>query len=152
MTSRANPDHWDRLLGVIGREDLIGDTRYLTPADRVAHEPEVDEAIAAWTRGRSKYDAMKAVGEAGIPAGAVLDTDELNNDISFEQRGVMQTMIHPVHRPFKMPAWPVRVDGKATRVKASPMLGEHTDQVIGDWLGLNGAAIAALKADGAVGQ
>jgi len=64
----------------------------------------------------------------------------------------MQTMIHPVHRPFKMPAWPVRVDGKATRVKASPMLGEHTDQVIGDWLGLNGAAIAALKADGAVGQ
>jgi len=151
MTSRANPDHWDRLLTLIGREDLIGDERYLTPADRVAREPEVDEIIAAWTRGRSKYDAMKVVGESGIPAGAVLDTDELNSDITFEERGVMQTMVHPVHRPFKMPAWPVRVDGKATRLTASPMLGEHTDEVISDWLGLNEAAIATLKTDGAVG-
>jgi crotonobetainyl-CoA:carnitine CoA-transferase CaiB-like acyl-CoA transferase len=146
MTSRANPDHWDRLLTLIGREDLIGDERYLTPADRVAREPEVDEIIAAWTRGRSKYDAMKVVGESGIPAGAVLDTD-----VTFEERGVMQTMVHPVHRPFKMPAWPVRVDGKATRLTASPMLGEHTEEVISDWLGLNDAAIATLKTDGTVG-
>ena len=94
---------------------------------------------------------MRIVGEAGIPAGAVLDTDELNDDVTFEQRGVMQTMAHPVHRPFKMPGWPVRVDGKATRIKASPMLGEHTDQVIGDWLGLNDAAIATLKTDGVLG-
>jgi crotonobetainyl-CoA:carnitine CoA-transferase CaiB-like acyl-CoA transferase len=151
MTSRANPDHWDRLLTLIGREDLIGDERYLTPADRVAREPEVDEVIAAWTCGRSKYDAMKAVGDSGIPAGAVLDTEELNSDVTFEERGVMQTMVHPVHRPFKMPAWPVRVDGKATRLTASPMLGEHTNEVISDWLGLNDAAIDALKTDGAVG-
>ena len=151
MTSRANPDHWDRLLKVIGREDLIGDGRYLTPADRVAKVDDVDEIIAAWTKGQSKFGAMKMVGAAGIPAGAVLDTDELNADITFEQRGVMQTMVHPVHRPFKMPGWPVRVDGKATRVKASPMLGEHTDQVISDWLGLNEAAIAELKTEGAVG-
>ncbi len=151
MTSRANPDHWDRLLKVIGREDLIGDARYLTPADRVANVSEVDEVITAWTQSQTKYDAMRKVGEAGIPAGAVLDTDELNADITFEQRGVMQTMVHPVHRPFKMPAWPVRVDGKAARLKTSPMLGEHTDQVINDWLGLNAAAIAALKMDGALG-
>ena len=151
MTSRANPDHWDRLLTLIGREDLIGDPRYLTPADRLENESEVDEVIAAWTRDLTKYEAMRIVGEAGIPAGAVLDTDELNDDVTFEQRGVMQTMAHPVHRPFKMPGWPVRVDGKATRIKASPMLGEHTDQVIGDWLGLNDAAIATLKTDGVLG-
>src|ERR1700720_1750274 len=57
MTSRANPDHWDRLLKVVGREDLIGNPRYATPADRVTHEPEVNEIIAAWTRTRSKHDA-----------------------------------------------------------------------------------------------
>ncbi len=152
MTSRANPEHWDRLLGVTGREDLIGDERYLTPADRVEREPEVDEIISEWTRTVTKFDAMRIVGEAGIPAGAVLDTDELNNDVTFEHRGVMQTMIHPVHRPFKMPSWPVRVDGKAARLKASPMLGEHTDEVISDWLGLNDPAIEALKTEGAVGS
>lgn len=151
MTSRANPDHWDRLLEVVGRDDLIGDTRYLTPGDRVERQDEVDAVISAWTVGQSKFDAMKVIGEAGIPAGAVLDTDELNNDTSFEDRGVMQTMVHPVHRPFKIPGWPVRVDGKATRVTASPMLGEHTDQVISDWLGLNESAIDALKTEGVVG-
>ena len=72
MTSRANPDHWDRLLKITGREDLIGDKRYLTPADRVAREPEVDDIIAAWTRQRTKQrsDAPWSARQKGIPAGA----------------------------------------------------------------------------------
>ena len=152
MTSRANPEHWDRLLKVVGREDLIGDEKYNTPAKRLQHEPEVDDIIAAWTKTETKFDAMKIVGEAGIPAGAVMDTAELYADKTFEERGVMQTMEHPVHEPFKMPGWPVRVDGKAVRIKSSPMLGEHTEQVIGEWLGLNEAAVGELKAVGAVGS
>jgi crotonobetainyl-CoA:carnitine CoA-transferase CaiB-like acyl-CoA transferase len=151
MTSRANPEHWDRLLKVVEREDLIGDDRYATPADRVDRIDEVDDIIAAWTRGQGKFEAMEKIGAAGIPAGAVLDTDELNKDKTFEERGVMQTMVHPVHRPFKMPAWPVRVDGAAVRLKASPMLGEHTDAVMSDWLGLNGAAVTALRQEGVLG-
>ena len=152
MTSRANPEHWDRLLKVVGREDLIGNEKYNTPAKRLQHEPEVDKIIAAWTKTETKFDAMKIVGEAGIPAGAVMDTAELYADKTFEERGVMQTMEHPVHEPFKMPGWPVRVDGKAVRIKSSPMLGEHTEQVIGEWLGLNEAAVGELKAAGAVGS
>ena len=151
MTSRANPEHWDRLLKVVGREDLIGDEKYDTPAKRLQHEPEVDDIIAAWTKTQTKFDAMNIVGEAGIPAGAVMDTAELYADKTFEDRGVMQTMIHPVHEPFKMPGWPVRVDGKAVRIKSSPMLGEHTEEVIGEWLGLNDAAVGELKAAGALG-
>ncbi len=151
MTSRANPDHWDRLLGLIGRDDLIGDARYATPADRVERDAEVDEVISEWTRTQDKFEAMRKIGEAGIPAGAVLDTDELNNDATFEDRGVMQTMHHPVHSPFKMPGWPVRVDGQATRVTSSPVLGEHTETVIGEWLGLNESAIQALREAGTLG-
>jgi crotonobetainyl-CoA:carnitine CoA-transferase CaiB-like acyl-CoA transferase len=150
MTSRANPDHWDRLLKVIGREELIGDARFLTPVDRVGHEAEVDEIIAAWTRTRTKHDAMRAIGEAGIPAGAVLDTMELQNDQTFEDRGIMQVMRHPLHRDFKMPGWPVRIDGKPPALKSSPVLGEHTDAVLGEWLGLNAQAVEALKTEGAV--
>ncbi len=70
--------------------------------------------------------------------------------VTFEQRGIMQTMIHPVHRPFKMPGWPVRVDGKATRITSSPMLGEHTDQVLSDWLGLTAQAVAEMKREGVI--
>ncbi len=150
MTSRANPDHWDRLLKVVGREELIGDQRYTTPMERLGREAEVDEIIAAWTRTRSKHDAMRAVGEAGIPAGAVLDTMELQNDRSFEERGIMQVMRHPLHRDFKMPGWPVRVDGKPPTLTPSPVLGEHTDAVLSEWLGLNSQAVEVLRAQGAV--
>jgi formyl-CoA transferase len=150
MTSRANPDHWDRLLKVVGREDLIGDTRYATPADRLQREAEVDDVIAAWTRTHDKHDAMRAVGDASIPAGAVLDTMELQNDKSFEDRGIMQVMRHPVHPDFKMPGWPVRIDGKPPALTASPVLGQHTETVLSEWLGLNAQAVAALRAEGAV--
>ena len=54
LTSRANPEHWPRLLKLIGREDLIGDPRYDTAKARVDHEAEVDEIIATWTRQRTK--------------------------------------------------------------------------------------------------
>lgn len=145
MTSRANPDHWTRLLKVIGREDLVDDSRYETPDRRVEHQDEVDEVITAWTSTQTKIDAMHELGEAGIPAGAVLDTAELIEDETFVQRGVMQVMEHPVHEPFKMPVWPVRVDGQAARVKASPMLGQHTEDVLSEWLELNEAA-KALRA------
>ena len=93
---------------------------------------------------------MTAVGEAGIPAGAVLDTMELQNDMTFEQRGIMQTMVHPVHKPFKMPAWPVRVDGKPATLKASPVLGANTAEVLGEWLGMSASAVEVLAAEGAV--
>jgi formyl-CoA transferase len=150
MTSRANPDHWDRLLRLMGREDLIGDALYATPAERLKREPEVDAIITAWTRQHTKHEAMRAVGNAGIPAGAVLDTMELQNDTTFEDRGIMQVMRHPLHRDFKMPGWPVRVNGKPPALTSSPVLGEHTDAVLGEWLGLNAQAVAALRAEGAV--
>ena len=150
MTSRANPDHWDRLLKLIGREDLIGDKRYETPMHRLEREPEVDAIIAEWTRHHTKHEAMQLIGSAGIPAGAVLDTMELQNDPSFEQRGIMQVMHHPVHGDFKMPGWPVRVDGKPSRVEASPVLGEHTAEVLTGWLGMSEAEVAGLRGEGAV--
>ncbi len=55
MTSRANPDHWDRLLKVMGREDLIGDLRYADAFARLEREAEVDGIIATWTRRHTKY-------------------------------------------------------------------------------------------------
>jgi formyl-CoA transferase len=150
MTSRANPEHWTRLCKVMGREDLISDLRFATPADRVKHDAVLDGIISEWTRTRTKHEAMAQVGGAGIPAGAVLDTMELQNDPSFEQRGIMQVMPHPKHGPFKMPAWPVRVDGKPPRVAPSPILGQHTGEVLSNWLGLSDAEVEKLRGDSVV--
>ena len=145
MTSRANPEHWSRLCKVIGREDLIDDPHFATPAARVKNEAELDAIIASWTKARSKHEAMQLVGSAGIPAGAVLDTMELQNDPSFEKRGIMQVMEHKSYAGYKMPAWPVRVNGKPPTMKASPALGEHSSEVLAAWLGLSADDVAKLK-------
>ena len=88
---------------------------------------------------------MKLTGS--VPAGAVFDTMELQNEPSFEKRGIMQVMDHP-NGPFKMPTWPVRVDGRPPRVKPSPLLGQHGAEVLGTWLGMGADEIAILKGEG----
>src|ERR1700731_4225722 len=148
FTSRANPEHWTRLLKAIGREDLVGDTRYDTNQARSACAPEVDEIIAAWTRQHTKEEAMRIIGAAGVPAGAVFDTLELMNDPSLAERGIMQTVEHPTTGTYKMPALPGRFDGVPPKVKPSPLLGQHNAEVLGGWLGMAASEVEALRAEG----
>jgi crotonobetainyl-CoA:carnitine CoA-transferase CaiB-like acyl-CoA transferase len=149
LTSRANPDHWPRLLKLIGREDLIGDPRYDTAAARVEHEAEVDELITTWTRQRAKQEAMAQISAAGVPAGAVFDSMELTNEPSFARRDILQSVDHGEWR-MTMPTWPVRFDGAPPPINPAPLLGEHTGEVFADWLGLDAAAVEALRDEGIV--
>jgi formyl-CoA transferase len=146
-TSRGNPEHWGRLMRLIGREELIDNPRFATAAARGEREAEVDAIITEWTRRHTKEEAMALVSGVGVPAGAVFDTMELQQDPSFEERGIMQVMEHP-NGAFKMPAWPVRVDGKPPRLQPSPLLGQHNAEVLTDWLGLDAGDLAALKREG----
>jgi len=146
-TSRGNPEHWGRLMRLVGRPELIDDPRYATGAARIEREAEVDAIITAWTRQHTKEEAMTLISGVGVPAGAVFDTMELHNDPSFEKRGIMQVMEH-ANGPFKMPTWPVRVDGKTARIKPSPLLGQHGPEVLNTWLGIGAEEIASLKKEG----
>src|SRR5499427_968874 len=149
LTSRANPEHWPRLLKLIGREDLIGDPRYDKASARVEREAEVDELISQWTREHTKEEAMALISGAGVPAGAVFDSMELTNEPSFWQRGILQTMHHGDWK-MTMPTWPVRFDGALTPVKPAPLLGEHTAEVFSDWLGLGLEEVEKLREQGIV--
>lgn len=151
FTSRANEEHWRRLLTVIGREDLIGDPRYEGGRARGERAAEVDEIIAAWTRQHTKHEAMKSIGDAGVPAGAVYDTLELMDDPSLAERGIMQSVDHPTTGRYRMPAWPVRFDGAPARVKPSPLLGQHNAEVLSQWLGIEAAELEAMDS-GSVGE
>jgi formyl-CoA transferase len=144
-TSRANPEHWKRLANLIGRPEFADDPRYATAVARAERESEIDVILSAWTRQHTKHDVMRLVGGAGVPAGAVLDTKELIEDETFDRRGIMQTVEHPKVGAFKMPAWPVRHNGKPPEVKPSPLLGAHTSEVLSSWLGKSETEIRALK-------
>ena len=146
-TSAANPEHWTRLCKVMGREDLIGDKRYDTPAARTERREEVDAIVTEWTLKHDKQTAMNLVSGATIPSGAVLDTRELADDKSFQERKIRQTMKHPAVGDYVMSGWPVRFGGTPPAVGPAPLLGQHSGNVLADWLKMDKDAIGSLKAD-----
>src|SRR5215470_6526305 len=103
--------------------------------------------IAAWTSQHDKRQAMRVLGGAGVPAGAIFDTMELTEEADFERRGIMQTMEHPTAGAFKMPGWPVRFSGRTPEIRPAPLLGQHTNEVLGEWLGLDAGQIEQLCKD-----
>jgi crotonobetainyl-CoA:carnitine CoA-transferase CaiB-like acyl-CoA transferase len=145
FASHTNPEHWTRLLKVVGREDLIGDKRYDTPAARIQNRDEVDEIVSAWTRQHDKNTAARLVSGASIPAGPVLDTRELADDANLRERKVRQTMKHPAVGDYVMSGWPVRFGGEPPAVMPAPLLGQHSGEVLADWLKMDRDAIGALK-------
>src|SRR5947208_687348 len=146
-TSRANPEHYTRLMKLIGREDLIEDPRFATGDVRVKHSDELDGIIGEWTSKHDKRDAMEKLIAIGVPAGAVFDTLELQNEPGFEERGFMQQVKHH-NGEDKMATWPVRIDGKTIRLKGAPALGGNTAEVLQNWLGLGADDIESLRGEG----
>ena len=90
---------------------------------------------------------MEKLIAVGVPSGAVFDTMELQNEPSFEERGILQT-VHHHNGDYKMASWPVRVDGKTVRLKGSPALGQDSAAVLHNWLGIGAAEVEALHREG----
>ena len=132
---------------LIGREELIDDPRFATGDARVKNAKELDAIIGEWTRQHDKREAMEKLIAVGVPAGAVFDTMELQNEPSFDERGIMQTVEHH-NGEYKMATWPVRVDGKTVQLKGSPALGGDSAEVLQGWLGIDAGGLAALKGEG----
>ena len=151
-TSAANPEHWTRLCKVMGREDLIGDSRFDTPAGRTERRAEVDAIVTEWTLKHDKHTAMNLVSGATIPSGAVLDTRELSDDKSFQDRKIRQTMKHPAVGDYVMSGWPVRFGGTPPAVGPAPLLGQHSGNILADWLKMDKDAIGALKSEKVIAE
>jgi formyl-CoA transferase len=149
FNSHNNPEHWRRLAAIIGRPELADDPEYLDRDKRLARADEVNEMVTAWTRQHTKHEVMRIIGAAGVPAGAVMDTGDLLAEKTFEERGIIQTQRHP-NGQLRMPTFPVRFDGKPPEIKPSPLLGEHSEEVFGSWLGMSAGDVAGLKDEGVI--
>lgn len=135
--SRAGNWHWQRLLTVIGREDLKDDPRFASPAMRVKNATVVDGLVSEWCARHTKIEAMEKLQNAGVPAGAVLDTAELTADPHLRKRGMFAPVHHPERGEIWMPGWPVKMSASNVEVKCAPMLGQDTEDVLADWAGLS---------------
>lgn len=146
----GNERQWEALLHAIGRADLLGHEPYRGAESRGRHKDEVDEIVAGWTRRRTKLEAMRELGQAGVPAGAVRTTLELLHDDDLYDRGVFVRVPHPELGEVTIPGWPVMMSASPARVTAPPQPGENAGEVISDWLG-GSADDAARRASAVAG-
>jgi len=151
-TSRAGNRHWDRLLTAIGREDLIGDPRFASPELRIRNSEAVDELITTWTSAHTKAETMDILGRAGVPAGAVLDLDELTADEYLHKRGVFADVHHPERGTYRMPGWPVHMSASQVQVEAPALLGADTRPVLQELLGLSDEQLDELAGTHIIGS
>lgn len=144
------PRMWETLCSVIERRDLLEDPRFTGPAERRENAAQLMAEIEAWTRQRTKHEAMRLLGEAGVPSSAVLDTEDLFNDPHLQARGFIQTVEHEALGAVPLLGWPARLSESHVPIKGAPLLGRHTAQVLVDDLGMSEADIDKLEAEGAI--
>ena len=149
-TSRAGNKQWENLLRLMGREDLKGDPRYATPALRFQHSAEIDELVRNWCLERDKYTCMRELGDAGVPAGAVIDTMELYEDPQLRKQGAFVSVDHPVRGEFVMPGCPVRMSESPIQTQPAPLLGADNAAIYMDLLGLSKKELAQAMEEKAI--
>ena len=146
LTSRM----WRALCTAIGRPDLIEDPRFEKGRQRQENREVLFEEIAKWTRERSKAEAMQRIAEAGVPCSAVLDTRDLFEDPHLRARGFIETVEHAALGPVPVLGCPARLSRSEVPLRAAPLLGEHTAEVLAADLDLGGDEIRALRDQGAI--
>lgn len=148
----VTPRMWEDLARAIGREDFIDDPRFKRQADRLANQQVLRDEITAWTSQRDKYQAMRELAEAGVPASAVLDTHDLFENPHLQQRGFIRTVDHEVHGRVRLLGWPARMSESRVEIKAAPRLGRHSREIVAEDLKLSDDAIGQLIADGVISE
>lgn len=146
----ATVEMWKSLVTICGRPELADDPRYADRRDRVHFVDEIDAMIEAWTEKHTKQEAMEILAGAGIPCGAVLDSNEVLADPHMNARGMIVQLEHPRRGTYPMPANPVRMSASPTEVVRAPLLGEHNAEVYGRLLGLDERELEALRKDGVI--
>jgi len=142
----VNTRMWQSLCGGMQRPDLADDARFARGRDRHTNAEALTEEISKWTRSLTKHEVMRILGEAGVPCGAVLDTHDLFRDPHLQARGFVKMVEHKTLGRVPVLGWPARLEKSDVPIKAAPLLGEHTDEVLREFLGLSDAELAALHA------
>src|SRR5487761_1977791 len=136
---------WKDICKVIGREEWITDPRYATPKARLPHLMEIFGEIEKWTMTKNKFEAMDLLNEHDIPCGPILSMKEIAEEPSLRDTGTIVEVDHPKRGKYLSVGNPIKLSDSPSDVKRSPLLGEHTDEVLAE-LGYSRQQIDELRA------
>ncbi len=137
---------WPAVCEVIGEPDWIHDEAYATPQARLLHLKPIFARIEQWTMTKTKYEAMAILNKFDIPCGPILSMKEIAEDPSLRASGTIVEIDHPVRGKYLTVGNPIKLSDSPTHVTRSPLLGEHTEEVLAQ-LGYTAAQISALRED-----
>ena len=142
---------WGKVCDVIGEPEWKTHPDYATIGARLPRLNEIFTRIESWTMAHTKFEAMDILNELDIPNGPVLSMKEISEDRSLYATGTLVEVDHPVRGTYLTVGNPIKLSDNEVAVERSPLLGEHTEEILAGVLGLGNAEIEAIRASGAIG-
>ena len=141
---------FESLARTIGHEDWLEDPEWKTPKARLPKLEKMFEEIEKWTMTKSKFEVMAILNPLNVPCGPVLSIKELAEEPSLRESGTVVEVDHPARGKYVSVGNPIKLSDSVTAVERSPLLGEHTDEVLHQVLGMTATEIEAARAAEAI--
>ena len=143
---------WEKVCDVIGKPEWKTDPDYATPKARLPRLNEIFETIEAWTMTKDKFEVMDICNPLDIPVGPILSMKEIAEDPDLRKTGTIVEVDHPERGKYLTVGCPVKLSDSPVEVTRSPLLGEHTQEILSSVLCYKGADLERLIESGAVGE
>jgi formyl-CoA transferase len=141
---------WQQICDLIGEPTWKADPEYATPKARLPKLKAIFRRIEDWTMTMTKFDVMAACNAIDIPVGPILSMKEIAEDQSLRDTGTVVEVDHPTRGKYLSVGNPIKMSDSISDVKRSPLLGEHTDEILTDVLGFKANEVAEIKNSGAL--
>lgn len=138
------------LAKAIGHEDWLEDPEWNTPEARLPKIDKLFDEVEKWTMTKTKFEVMNILNPQNVPVGPILSMKELAEEPALRETGTVVEVDHPDRGKYLTVGNPIKLSDSPSDVERSPLLGEHTDDILRDVVGLSDAEIAAAKEEGAV--